>query len=80
MSAESDDNARMTLISLRIALARVAQAFELDKYIPGAEGRTRMSYHELHQCAREQDRGWHGLCSWIMDSAPIRVEPPDETP
>lgn len=61
MSAETE------LFALRVTVARLAQSLGLDEHIPGAEGRTGLSYEDLRQCAMSQERGWHRLCAHIID-------------
>jgi len=53
------------LFKLRISIARIAQAADLDIYIPGAKDRVDLSFEELRKCAYEE-RGWNTLCAIII--------------
>jgi hypothetical protein len=54
---------------LRVSLARIAQACgpEIEREIPGAEGRTELEFTELSRLARELDRGWNRLAAFVVD-------------
>lgn len=55
-----------TIVHLRVSIARIAQAAELDEYIPGANGRIGLPFEELIKCAQETN-GWNNLCGLIVE-------------
>ena len=59
---------RQELEILRVSLARIAQACGPDvaREIPGAEGQTELAFQQLAQSAREHDRGWNRLASFVV--------------
>jgi hypothetical protein len=55
------------LITLRVSLARIAQACGpgIEMQIPGVEGRVGMPFQILVQAARNNERGWNKLAALI---------------
>jgi len=66
------NNDREELIRLRVALARIAQACDLDHEIPGVKPTEwgDAPYEELVAHAANVERGWHrlaaGIVSWVF--------------
>lgn len=56
------DKGRKELVKLRVAVARVAQAIEVDNKL----GVTGKNYNQLYEIASEKERGWHSLCAGIV--------------
>jgi hypothetical protein len=54
---------------LRVSLARIAQVCgpEVEREIPGAEGRLSLGFSELSQLAQTNARGWNRLAAFIVD-------------
>jgi hypothetical protein len=59
---------RQELEILRVSLARIAQACgpDIEREIPGAEGRTELEFTELSRLARGYERGWNRLAAFIV--------------
>ena len=57
---------RNDLLSLRVGLARVAQAMGLDDSIPGRPGKG-AGFPRLHNMADAHDRGWNDLCNDMVE-------------
>ena len=83
MNAKRTD--REELVSLRISVARVAQALgQIDpvSYIKVED----LAFSELHELASTRDRGWNDLCYYMVQRAlelnseveRLTVAPPDE--
>lgn len=51
--------------TLRVSIARIAQALDLDDMIPGATSTERLPYEGLAQLASNH-RGWNFLCAMIV--------------
>ena len=62
-------NGRMSeLHTLRVSVARIAQALGLHDRIPGATENIDPPYEVLAACARQHDRGWNALCAEIINT------------
>ncbi len=56
----TEEQQNRELISLRISVARIAQALGV------AGDMQEMGYSQLWECAKNQDRGWNLLCGNIV--------------
>lgn len=54
------------LSSLRVGVARIAQAIGLQDEIPGGKSDEPLPFEELSRRAYHYDRGWNRLCAFIV--------------
>jgi hypothetical protein len=64
----SDRTPQKELEILRVSLARIAQACgaDIEREIPGANGRLDLVFRELSDLAWQHDRGWNRLAAFIV--------------
>jgi hypothetical protein len=61
---------RDELVTLRVTVARVAQAFDVQSSHLPVVGK---QYCELHEMAETNERGWNMLCAAIVEAAIINA-------
>ncbi len=66
MNEEGTQGDREALVSLRVGVARVAQAFGMEGGIPG-QTTGEVNYQTIYRSACDHERGWHTLCSQMVD-------------
>jgi hypothetical protein len=60
------------LVHLRISLARIAQATNLEEKIPGIGNLREVPFTTLDYLARTEARGWNALAAAIVDRMTLR--------